>query len=243
MRNSACEKGLYTPKCQRQPIGLKLPSAKVTAAKCQLRIRQGRQDLPRPCGGTERESALGRRNHGHGAGTRRRNRQEGHPRRQHQAHLLYGDEEAPKEDLKALTKAGDLSKLLPGFNPDLLKSVGGIDTFVMDLTTTNLSYDFNQGEDGKEGEVKKPSKDAEKKSETSLAIRKLKAHAFGFDIMGKYEEGVFDGSFHSEDFGGGKFNINASDPEKWVGRAADVDLKFGGRKLFGPVWHGKRAAA
>jgi hypothetical protein len=145
----------------------------------------------------------------------------------------YGDEEAPKEDLKALTKAGDLSKLLPGFNPDLLKSVGGIDTFVMDLTTTNLSYDFNQGEDGKEGEVKKASKDAEKKSETSLAIRKLKAHAFGFDIMGKYEEGVFDGSFHSEDFGGGKFNINASDPEKWVGRAADVDLKFGGRKLFG----------
>lgn len=144
----------------------------------------------------------------------------------------YGDEEAPMEDLEALTQAGDLSKLLPGFNSDLIKSVGGIDTFVMDLTTTNVGYDFG-GKDGKdEGEVKKAAADSEKKSETKLAIRKLKAHAFGFDIMGKYEEGKFNGSFHSEDFGGGDFEVNTTDPEKWVARASEVDLKFGGRKLF-----------
>jgi hypothetical protein len=145
----------------------------------------------------------------------------------------YGDEEAPMEDLEALTKAGDLSKLIPGFNSDLIKSVGGIDTFVMDLTTTNVGYDFAD-KDGKEGEgeVKKASEDSKKKSETKLAIRKLKAHAFGFDIMGKYEEGKFNGSFHSEDFGGGDFEVNTTDPEKWVARASEVDLKFGGRKLF-----------
>lgn len=141
----------------------------------------------------------------------------------------YGDDEAPKEDLQALAKAGDLSKLLPGFNSDMIKSVGGIDTFVMDLTTTNVAYNFGGDDDG---QVEKAGKDAEKKSETSLAIRKLKAHAFGFEIMGKYSEGLFEGSFNSPDFGGGEFDVNTADPEKWVARAHDVDLKFGGRKLF-----------
>ncbi len=142
----------------------------------------------------------------------------------------YGDDEAPKEDLKALAKAGDLGKLLPGFNSDVIKSVGGIDTFVMDLTTTNVNYNF--GGDDEVGQVEKAGKDAEKKSETSLAIRKLKAHAFGFEIMGKYSEGLFEGSFNSPDFGGGEFDVNTADPDKWVARAHDVDLKFGGRKLF-----------
>jgi hypothetical protein len=142
----------------------------------------------------------------------------------------YGDEEAPKEDLKALAQAGDLGKLLPGFNADMFKSVGGIDTFVMDLTTTNVNYSF--GGEGEEDQVKKAAEDSEKKSETSLAIRKLKAHAFGFEIMGKYSEGLFEGSFNSPDFGGGEFDVNTTDPEKWVARAHDVDLKFGGRKLF-----------
>jgi hypothetical protein len=141
----------------------------------------------------------------------------------------YGDDEAPKEDLQALAKAGDLGKLLPGFNSDLIKNVGGIDTFVMDLTTTNVNYSFG-GDD--EGQVEKASEESEKKSETSLAIRKLKAHAFGFEIMGKYADGLFEGSFHSDDFGGGEFDVNTADPEKWVARAHDVDLKFGGRKLF-----------
>jgi hypothetical protein len=141
----------------------------------------------------------------------------------------YGDDEAPKEDLQALAKAGDLSKLLPGFNSDMIKSVGGIDTFVMDLTTTNVAYNFGGDDDP---QVEKAGKDAEKKSETSLAIRKLKAHAFGFEIMGKYSEGLFEGSFNSPDFGGGEFDVNTADPEKWIARAHDVDLKFGGRKLF-----------
>lgn len=142
----------------------------------------------------------------------------------------YGDDEAPKEDLQALAKAGDLSKLLPGFNSSVISSIGGIDTFVMDLTTTNVSYNF--GGDGEEGQVERAADNAEEKSETSLAIRKLKAHAFGFEIMGKYSEGVFEGSFHSDDFGGGDFEVNTSDPEKWIARASEVDLQFGGRKLF-----------
>ncbi|MFN8395447.1 MAG: DUF4157 domain-containing protein [Bacteroidia bacterium] len=142
----------------------------------------------------------------------------------------YGDEEAPKEDLKGLAQAGDLGKLLPGFNSDLIKSAAGIDTFVMDLTTTNVNYSF--GGEGEDDQVKKADEKSDKKSETSLALRKLKAHAFGFEIMGKYADGLFEGSFNSPDFGGGEFDVNTGDPEKWVARAHDVDLKFGGRKLF-----------
>ena len=138
-----------------------------------------------------------------------------------------GDDEAGKANL--------VKQLVPNFNLGWIGEQVGIDE--VDVTVSNAKLGGTgrpvQGPATEDGQAPVAIPQEPVVPENVVTLNSLKAHAFGFNLTGQYANKVFNGTFNSEEFGGGAFTVDSSDPKKWVASAADVDLQFGGRKLFG----------
>lgn len=156
--------------------------------------------------------------------------------------VAHGIEQAIPEDeadrVEGMDDSEKLKALVPGFTPDLIKKVGGLEKLLLTLRTTFISYDFGGGDEAKVKKQSEGSEDSESEtpeSTTTLTLEELDATAFGVHLTGKYDKkkSVFAGTFSSKHFGDGTYSVNTSDPEHWVASATDFALVNSPKSLFG----------